>query len=564
MLSIKEIIKVLNSYNLKTTNIGPSIYQNANSIGLSLDIKDSTFGFLTRYFIFNNKNELEEFLKSFFWYKKNHEKWHITLTLDNYEIPNPKIIYTYNDKELNYNDMINLEQNIIEQEKENSEDIERESIYINIEGLTNYLINLKEKKQRTKKEKNDLKIKENELKYELLETLNKYYGKNKSNIKRPVNLDIIANNNDNELLQDNLKNIKQKEISEMNDYLENLIKITKEEELDEKYILNIYSCNVYKYNINILNKQIDFVKRKIESEKNFNIKGSKIHNIDEELKSFLKTEEAPIDIKAFVNNTKNKLKEKYEKINDNKNSYTIISGNLVRMPIIKKVSKVKDDALKTLNKDFDNLSVKKKAHLVLYNSFFKEICDLLIENSNFTLEDIKNHFNIENLYHKLDEISHLEFNSHFLANYFKYLNFQNINTFFNSLIEVTNTIKDTFFNLTNNLKVFCIENKNSKELLSLNPIYTKEAISYIINIPENSKILYIPDKINIDEDTSEMSIISTKNIYLKSKIIDTSDSIIINKYKKINTLDKDNNILITTKLNLIDTYNFNIGLIEGE
>ena len=171
MLVVKDILKVLKSYNIDSTNFGPSIYKSNSDIGLSLEIKDDTFGFLTRYFIFQTKKELEEFLKSFFWYKKNKDKWKISLSLDNYEIPNPKIKYTYNDTELNYNDMINLETNIANAEKENNEDIERNSLMINIEGLTNYLINLKENKYKIRKEKNDLKIKENELKYELLEAL---------------------------------------------------------------------------------------------------------------------------------------------------------------------------------------------------------------------------------------------------------------------------------------------------------------------------------------------------------------------------------------------------------
>ena len=358
MLVVKDILKVLKSYNIDSTNFGPSIYKSNSDIGLSLEIKDDTFGFLTRYFIFQTKKELEEFLKSFFWYKKNKDKWKISLSLDNYEIPNPKIKYTYNDTELNYNDMINLETNIANAEKENNEDIERNSLMINIEGLTNYLINLKENKYKIRKEKNDLKIKENELKYELLEALNKYYGKTKAITKRPVNLDIINNSNDKDQLQENLKNIKQKSINEIEAYLNNLIDIVKNEELEDKYIINIYSNNIYKYNIGILNKQIEFVKKKIESEKNFNLKGSKIHNIDEELKSFLKTNSPPPTIKNYLAETKAKLEDKYNKINDNKNSYTIISGTLIRMPVKKNIIKNKFDSLENLNKEFDNLSAK--------------------------------------------------------------------------------------------------------------------------------------------------------------------------------------------------------------
>lgn len=564
MLSIKDILKVLNSYNINSTNYGPSIYKKNNETGISLEIKDSTFGFLTRYFTFNTITELEEFLKSFFWYKKNKNKWNINLSLDNYEVANPKILYKYNDQELKYNDMINLETIIAKEEKDSYEDIERNSLIINIEGITNYLIKLKETKYNTRKEKNDLKIKENELKYELLEALNNYYGKTKAVTKRPVNLEIIANNNESELLQENLKNIKQKNIAEIEAYLNSLINIVKEEELDEKYLINIYSNNVYKYNIDILNKQIDFVKRKIESEKNFNIKGSKIHNIDEELKSFLKTSTPPTNIKVYLSEAKNKIEDKYNKINDNKNSYTIISGNLVRMPLKKTTNKIKEDAIENLNKSFDDLSDKKKAHLILYNSFYKEICKTIKENLNLDLENLKKLVNIEKSYQKVEEVAHLEVNSHYLANYFKYINFKNIDTYLSSLIEITRTIIDTSFKLKSPLKVFCVEKKDNKELLSINPIFNKKEKTYITTLPENTTVLYIPDKINIDDESNEMSLINTKNIYLNSEIIDTCDMIIVNKYKKMNELDSENDIILTTDLVLKETYNFNVGLIEGE
>lgn len=564
MLSIKDILKVLNSYNINSTNYGPSIYKKNNETGISLEIKDSTFGFLTRYFTFNTITELEEFLKSFFWYKKNKNKWNINLSLDNYEVANPKILYKYNEQELKYNDMINLETIIAKEEKDSYEDIERNSLIINIEGITNYLINLKETKYNTRKEKNDLKIKENELKYELLEALNNYYGKAKAVTKRPVNLEIIANNNESELLQENLKNIKQKNITEIEAYLNSLINIVKEEELDEKYLINIYSNNVYKYNIDILNKQIDFVKRKIESEKNFNIKGSKIHNIDEELKSFLKTSTPPANIKVYLNEAKNKIEDKYNKINDNKNSYTIISGNLVRMPVKKTTNKIKEDAIENLNKSFDDLSSKKKAHLILYNSFYKEICETIKENLNLDLESLKKLVNIEKSYQRIEEVAHLEVNSHYLANYFKYINFKNIDTYLSSLIEITRTIIDTSFKLRSPLKVFCVEKKDNKELLSINPIFNKKEKTYITTLPENTTVLYIPDKINIDDESNEMSLINTKNIYLNSEIIDTCDMITVNKYKKKNKLDSENDIILTTDLVLKETYNFNVGLIEGE
>ena len=164
----------------------------------------------------------------------------------------------------------------------------------------------------------------------------------------------------------------------------------------------------------------------------------------------------------------------------------------------------------------------------------------------------------------MEEIAHLENNSHYLANYFKYINFKNIDTYISSLIDITKIVSDITFKLTSSLKVFCIEKKDNKELLSINPIFNKKEKTYITTLPENTKVLYIPDKINIDNETNELSIISSKNIYLNSEIIDTCDMITVNKYQKKNETNSEHGIIITTDLILKETYNFNVGLIEGE
>jgi len=185
-------------------------------------------------------------------------------------------------------------------------------------------------------------------------------------------------------------------------------------------------------------------------------------------------------------------------------------------------------------------------------------------NLNLNIEEIKKLINVENSYKIMEEIAHLESNSHYLANYFKYINFKNIDTYISSLIDITKIVSDITFKLTSSLKVFCIEKKDNKELLSINPIFNKKEKTYITTLPENTIVMYIPDKIDLDEETNEMSLISSKNIYLKSKIIDTCDMIIVNKYQKKNEANSEHGIIITTDLILKETYNFNVGLIEGE
>ena len=68
MLEIKEINKVLSSYGLKSNKYGPTIYQVNDTTGLCLEIKDPTFGYLTRVITFTTLDELDDFLSKYTWY----------------------------------------------------------------------------------------------------------------------------------------------------------------------------------------------------------------------------------------------------------------------------------------------------------------------------------------------------------------------------------------------------------------------------------------------------------------------------------------------------------------
>ncbi len=542
----ETILQILNAYNLDTNKYGPSLYEKDNKYGICLDIKDTTFGYLTRAFMFDDKNELEDFLKKYIWYKNNHKNYEVTLSLDNYETKEVKIKYTYKNKELTYDDMLNLN-DIIKDTTQNIVDTNKKTAYLlNIESLTNYLINLKNTNFNLKKEKNNLKIKENDLKYELLENLTIYYGKNKTIEKRGVSLDnIIIPSNDINLLKNNLNNIRNKSLEEMQTYLNSLINLVKEEELNEKNLINIYSNDIYKYNINILNKQIEFVKSKITAEKNFNLKGSKIHNIDEELKSFLKNNPAPTKINDYLEESKRRIENKYVNLTDLTTSYTIITGKPLDIPTFK-LDEFTNEF--DLNYNFNELNQNIKNSLILYNSFYKNICNYILEN-NPTIEDIKNNFDFTYYYQELDDIIHNENNNHYLLNYFTDINFKSLDTYIQSIINIANIFKETQFTLYNPITVFSIAKDSLYKEMTFHPLYSNET-TYIINIPEKTDIKYIPYKLQIDTSSNEINLIKTTNIYYKGIIEPTNEIITINKYHK-DSYTKDN--IIITKDLILDT-----------
>ncbi len=560
MLAKNEALQILKTYNIKSESYGPTIYQENDNVGICLDIKDSLFGYLTRAFIFPDTSSLDNFLKGYLWYKNNHQKYNITLSLESYETKIANIKYMYNNNFLSIDDMLNMD-TYLKKEQETLDDSNLFEIYLsNIEKLTEYLINFKKSKQTIIAEKNALKTKENDLKFELLKELTIYYDRNKNINKKIITLDFMNSPSDNSLLYNNINNLKiNKSIDEAKNYLSSLINVIKEEELDEKNLVNIYSISVYKYNIEILNKQISFVKNKIASEKNFNIKGSKIHNIDEELKSFLKTNLAPVKVEHFIIENQNKTIDKFQGITNLENAYQIISGNKLTYTIhTKQTWETRDNVINSLKNLFDNEDITIKSNLILYNSFYKKIINYIIENNYPNIEDIKKNFDFNYYYLEIEEIIYNINNNHYLINYFKNIDFKNLDTYINSIINIAKNIDAYFKPIPNNLKVFSINTESYYKHLTINNI---ESNTYLVEIPINTSIIYIPYKLEVDE-ANTIYTLNTNDIYLKESINQTTNSITLNTYHKKQIIE--NKITYTTDLILDKQIIYKIGTIGGQ
>ena len=529
MLKEKECLEILKTYNINSKKYEPTIYINNHDIGLCLEIKDSLFGYLTRLFIFNTLEELDNFLKKYFWYKENHQKYNITLSLDNYETKTPTIFYKYQDKELTLDEMLHIDDYLNEDKLKKEEERDKNFYLQSIHEITNYLINLKKLKINNQKEKNNLKTEENDLKFALLKILTLYYGREKELTKKEIILDKIDNTNDTLLIK-NEENIKTKPINEIKDYLNILINATKEEELDEKNLINIYSISVYHYNIDILKKQIEFVKNKIEAEKNFNLKGSKLHNIDEELRSFLKTNIAPTKIEVFLKENKDKINAKFNNITLD-NASLLITGKEIHKP------PKEEPTSNNLEQQFLSLDEKVKNSLILYHSIYKPICDAYLNHTS--QEDLKQRFDFKHYYDELKRVVYNENNYHYLVKYFKYIKFKNLDTYISSIIEIANDIEKTTFTLTKPITLFA---NNTKDIYKkLYPSPNKNS-KYILNVSNN--IIYLPTKLKIDFDNEEISLIKDEAYYIKSDIIEDIESITLQFFHK-QEIEKDNYIITT-------------------
>lgn len=555
MLAIDKIVHILNSYNIYSQKYEPTVYSNNNELGLCIDIKDSLFGYLTRIFIFNTEDELNNFLKQYFWYKEFNKKYNITLGLDSYNTKTAKIIYKYKNEELTLDNMLNME-SFLNQAKHEKQAKQDKLIYIeNIKELTNYLIGLRQTKDKTKQEKNKLKSKENDLKFELLQQLTEYYGREKNFDKKQIVLEEVLLS-DNSLLLENLNKIEIMSVEEIKNYLNKLINDIKDEELEEKYLVNIYSNRVYTYNIDILNKQIEFVKNKINAEKNFNLKGSKIHNIDEELKSFLKANTPPSKLEIFLSNIRDFINNKY-KIDDIKKAAEIIANKPIKITTINDEITEYQDATYSLKEQFNNLSKETKANLILYNSLYKSICNYIIENNYPDVTTIYNAFDFNHYYNDVEDIIFNENNNHYLLNYFSQIDFKDVTSYINSLIKICKDVESTTFNVGSSLQLFASNNIGKYKHLTPYPI---PSTKYFVT--STNQLLFIPFKLEIDWDTKEINILDSFDYYTRDKIVEEKKNIILTKYKKQQTSKDD--IIITTDLLLDSEITFIKGYLEGE
>ena len=555
MLQIDEALQILKTYNIYSKKYEPTIYQNNNEIGLCLDIKDSLFGYLTRIFLSNSKDDLNDFLRKYFWYKENHKKYNIKLKLDDYYTKTPKIIYEYQNVSLSLDEMLNMK-NFIEKEKEEKKEEEQKKQYLeSIRELTNYLMNFKALKENIKQEKNKLKTEENDLKFELLQQLTTYYGREKVLEKKVVTLD-FPSNIDNTSLIENLKNIENKSIKEIEDYLRTLINIIKAEELDEKNLVNIYSNSVYQYNINILKKQIDFVKSKINAEKNFNLKGSKIHNIDEELKSFLRTNVAPTKIEDFLNENKQKIEDKFNSITNILSATKIITGHQITNNSIENLETAKIEQPNLLN-EFKSLPPNTQANLILYNSIYKPICNYIIDNNYPPIESIITSFDFNHYYQELEEIVFNENNNHYLINYFKEINFKDLTNYIHSLIMICKDLENTNFKTNEKITLFAEDNQHKYLHLTNIPASNKTNL-----VEASGNLLFIPAKLEIDWDNLEINLMESMDYYTKDKLVKEEKNITLAKYNK-KDIEKDD-IIITTDLILESEITFTKSHLEGE
>lgn len=109
MLDFDTALDLLNKYGYTSIQVHPFVYQDGDTIGICYTYVDEEYGLLERIKIFNNAEELEEFLKMYNWVQVNGKLHHVRMILDNYESINPKVMFLRNEKIMVEGEMFDIE-----------------------------------------------------------------------------------------------------------------------------------------------------------------------------------------------------------------------------------------------------------------------------------------------------------------------------------------------------------------------------------------------------------------------------------------------------------------------
>ena len=112
-MDVDSLLTLFYKYGYYSKDIEPYIYSNGNDIGICYKFRDIFYGELSRVYFPTDLNDAEDFLKKYYWYNKNNKKHGVQLCLGDYKVMNPSIKFVVDNKELSYDDMIELEKQLV-------------------------------------------------------------------------------------------------------------------------------------------------------------------------------------------------------------------------------------------------------------------------------------------------------------------------------------------------------------------------------------------------------------------------------------------------------------------
>ena len=582
MMTLESALKIFKKYGYNSKTVHPYLYKNNNEIGVNYSYIDSKFGITDRVVSFHNEIDLDLFLRRYQWYKLNGKKYNVQLKLNNYEVPNPEVLYIRNNHVMTDAEMFNID-SYDKREKSNLKLSSTKRYLIEAEELMDHYYQEKANKEKYVK---NLINKEKELQryYLDLQNLVDIYNVNNTHptveeINKEFKTDLNFESTINTMIAEYKKKLPKEEDLKL--LINKIWELNKELELNNNFMYALRYNDDVDEEMRLVVTKIDFMKE-IISKKRFKIVDlkKKFDSIDNQ-----STYESIYDEK-FEEKYKEFINEKYAQ-KDNINEFRLceylnnfksnkeydIEKNVLRCK--KEITEKLEDFNTTfdvINKDLakqfnDNLNEDEKSALILYNSFYRELFQMIIDidgynilpvNELISLLSINNKYLplYEECYTKVKKLLNEDINKDIKKTIFKNINFDSKEDFIKSIIKNIKIL--TNINDKMKLKYNCKLYFSTKDFNTLGKdsfIYTSSIIAPFLiskssnyrvitaNVKKGVNILFSPKYI-----TKPLENINGKEIKLLDNenpemIIDTRDVII----------NKDKNTIIYSRFNSEET-----------
>lgn len=553
-MTLEEAYSVGKKYGFTFNGIGPSLSVINNKVGVCLNLLDQNYGYLKRNFSFESVSDFDSFLKKYNFYLRNKDKENTYIVLDNYEILNPTILYSFE---------------IMREKRKQVDKANKELLLKDIKQFLNsYYSNFDEIINSIKEKiliEQDYYNKFNHYKKLLYKTYNQNIDDNIIKADETKKNSVVKLfdefKKNKQLMLDNMLD-ESYTLTDIEEWYKELIIECQKLLINDDIIRELYEKAKFEQHIIIINRMIDYL---LNNDVENTIREQELQKIKDSI--------IPVELyEDFFKKYENKVQEPYLDLDlNNVLSFNskLYGSTPKEYTVYKETPVIKVDN-RQIEMLYNDLGEDNKRALMLLYSPLKPILNYIIEQAyrkntlfNFKSREFKSIY--EELVLCLDNSENLVFK----LKYFKDIKLDNYDVFIKSLVKVAKTICSSYLKLPFDKKLYSLNFEDCLITGSDKIIQKGDDVVRIIDAKEGCYVIYSPYKIIIDSKKKLFMLKENVNVlYFPSynnkcenneKI--TKVSIFEEGYSVVNV--HNDNLLVVTNMVLQDEVSFSETLMAG-
>ena len=550
-MTLEKAYKIGSKYGFTFNGVGPSLSVVDGKVGICINLLDDNFGYLKRNYSFDDADLFEEFLKKYTYYLHNREKEDIFITLENYEDPNPAIIYSneneevkkqeidYRNKEFLYDDIRTFFNNFIDSLEALRADIaEKVLIEQDYYNKLDYYQKLLYKAYETEYDEEALSANKEEL-----DSFNEEVKEFDLGTKRELSA----------------INIEDLSLEELNKKYDELFEKCRNFLDNDKYKELLFDKIKFKNNTLVLDEMIEYLLNNPTVD----------DNTENELNA-IKEKAVAVNYDDYVSEYNAKYLSKYEGLIDSYNERVFDAPPMEHVEYEKREFG-EEKCINDLKYLYDELDENTKLAIGLIHSPLKPIVLYIIEQAY--LKNKKFNFEREDFKHIYDTLVTALKNSEnlvFKLKYFRNISVDNYDVFIKSIVKIAKVICSSYFKLPFDLKLYSLNYDACMVCASDSAIKSGSEAVNIINAQKGCYFIYSPLKINFDKETGLYSISDNKNVIYFPRYLNTTkkqkEITTVNIYEESYSIDKikDKNLLIVDKFTVDKSIKYKFSDMTGK